>query len=96
MVHGAPLDALGCPICTTAVRIPAPTRAPVVAALVVEPWDGDREALLDAMVSDVASGIRVLRSRDGVWISEDQVMDRARNIVAGLAGNYHITARSDQ
>jgi hypothetical protein len=39
-------------------------------------------------VEDVAEGIRVLQTRDGVKITEEQVLDRARNIVAGLIGNY--------
>jgi hypothetical protein len=40
------------------------------------------------MVEDVADGIRVLATRDGVQLSEDQIVERARNIVAGLIGNY--------
>lgn len=42
------------------------------------------------LVEDVAEGIRVLKTRDGVKLSEDQVIERARNIVAGLIGNYAI------
>lgn len=72
---------------------PPPKREPVVANLIVQPWDGDKESLIDSLVSDVATGIRVLRSRDGSWLTEDQIMDRARNIVAGLIGNYNITKR---
>jgi hypothetical protein len=41
-------------------------------------------------VEDVAEGIRVLQTRDGVKLSEDQIVERARNIVAGLIGNYAI------
>lgn len=52
------------------------------------------KALSDALVADVAAGLRVLRSRDGVNLSEDQIMDRARNIVAGLVGNYRIEERT--
>ena len=40
------------------------------------------------LVEDVAEGIRVLQTRDGVKLSEDQIVERARNIVAGLIGNY--------
>jgi hypothetical protein len=40
------------------------------------------------MVEDVADGIRVLATRDGIKLSEDQIVERARNIVAGLIGNY--------
>jgi hypothetical protein len=42
------------------------------------------------LVDDVADGIRVLQTRDGVKVSEDQIVERARNIVAGLIGNYRI------
>jgi hypothetical protein len=42
------------------------------------------------LVEDVAEGIRVLQTRDGVKLSEDQIVERARNIVAGLIGNYDI------
>jgi len=42
------------------------------------------------LLQDVASGIRVLQSRDGIALSDEQILERARNIVAGLLGNYHI------
>jgi hypothetical protein len=42
------------------------------------------------LVEDVAEGIRVLQTRDGVALSDDQIVERARNIVAGLIGNYRI------
>ena len=42
------------------------------------------------MVEDVADGIRVLQTRDGIKLSEEQIVERARNIVAGLIGNYAI------
>jgi hypothetical protein len=42
------------------------------------------------LVEDVADGIRVLQTRDGIKLSEEQVVERARNIVAGLIGNYNI------
>ena len=41
-------------------------------------------------MEDVADGIRVLQTRDGIKLSEDQIVERARNIVAGLIGNYSI------
>jgi hypothetical protein len=69
------------------------TQFPLVSDLVPQPWSGDAESLLDNLVADVASGIRVLRHRDGVLLSEDQVMDRARNVVAGLIGGYSIERR---
>jgi hypothetical protein len=42
------------------------------------------------LLEDVAAGIRVLQTRDAVELSEDQIVERARNIVAGLIGNYRI------
>jgi uncharacterized protein YqiB (DUF1249 family) len=48
-----------------------------------------------SLLRDVAAGIRVLRDRDGVEITEAQVMERANNIVAGLEGNYHITGTGE-
>ena len=42
------------------------------------------------LLHDVAEGIRVLQTRDGLQLSEQQIQERARNIVAGLVGNYRI------
>lgn len=42
------------------------------------------------LLEDVSEGIRVLQTRDGVKLSDDQIVERARNIVAGLIGNYSI------
>ena len=44
------------------------------------------------LVEDVAEGIRVLQTRDGIKLSEEQIVERARNIVAGLIGNYNIVS----
>ena len=44
------------------------------------------------LLQDVAQGIRVLQSRDGIELSDDQILKRARNIVAGLVGNYRIVS----
>lgn len=41
-----------------------------------------------ALLDDVAEGIRVLKTRDGFALSEEQILERARNIVAGLIGNF--------
>ncbi|MES1171858.1 MAG: hypothetical protein ABUL77_01365 [Bacteroidota bacterium] len=45
-----------------------------------------------ALMRDVSAGIRVLQTRDGVRLSESQILERARNIVMGLIGNYRIEA----
>jgi hypothetical protein len=42
------------------------------------------------LLRDVSAGIRVLQNRDGVPLSEDQILERASNIVMGLVGNYRI------
>jgi hypothetical protein len=42
------------------------------------------------LLEDIAAGIRVLQTRDGIALSDEQILERARNIVAGLIGNYRI------
>jgi hypothetical protein len=37
-------------------------------------------------VAIVADGLRVLRTRDGVPLTDDMIMERARNIAMGLTG----------
>jgi hypothetical protein len=44
------------------------------------------------LLQDIAEGIRVLQTRDGVDLSNEQILERARNIVTGLLGNYRIRA----
>lgn len=50
---------------------------------------------LRQLIRDVSAGIRVLQTRDGLGLSEDQITERARNIVTGLMGNYHIETLDD-
>ena len=42
------------------------------------------------LLADVAEGFRVLRVRDGIPLTEDQISERARNVVGALIGNYDI------
>jgi hypothetical protein len=42
------------------------------------------------LLQDVAEGIRVLQTRDGIDLTNEQILERARNIVTGLLGNYRI------
>lgn len=42
------------------------------------------------LLQDVADGIRVLQTRDGIDLTDEQIIERARNIVTGLLGNYRI------
>ena len=44
------------------------------------------------LLRDVSAWIRVLQSRDGMDLSESLILERARNIVMGLIGNYRIEA----
>jgi hypothetical protein len=44
------------------------------------------------LLQDIAEGIRVLQTRDGIDLSNEQILERARNIVTGLLGNYRIKA----
>ena len=48
------------------------------------------------LLQDVADGIRVLQTRDGVELSDEQIIERARNIVTGLLGNYQIRSLDDR
>jgi hypothetical protein len=60
-------------------------RAPQKAALPSPPT-------VRSLLQDIAEGIRVLRTRDGIDLSNEQILERARNIVTGLLGNYRIRA----
>jgi len=44
------------------------------------------------LLQDIAEGIRVLQTRDGIDLTDEQILERARNIVTGLLGNYRIRA----
>jgi hypothetical protein len=47
------------------------------------------------LAAEIAEGLRVLQTRDGVDISEEQVLDRARNLACGLFGNHVISEPND-
>ena len=47
------------------------------------------------LLADVAAGLRVLVTRDGLRISEELIQERTNNIVAGLLGNYEITGTGE-
>jgi ribosomal protein S30 len=48
------------------------------------------------LLEDITAGIRVLKTRDGVAVSDEQILERARNIVTGLIGNYRIQSLDAQ
>ena len=39
-----------------------------------------------SLLQDIAEGIRMFRTRDGIDLSNEQILERARNIVTGLLG----------
>jgi hypothetical protein len=51
---------------------------------------------VQSLLQDVAEGIQVLRTRDGLQLTNEQILERARNIVTGLLGNYSIRALDRQ
>ncbi len=63
------------------VRYPTPEQRGAAEAKVIAA-DSRREATETIRV--VADGLRVLRTRDGVPLTEEQIMERARNIATGL------------
>ncbi len=46
--------------------------------------------LTDHLVADVLDGLRVFNTLHGLGIPEALLLDRARNLVAGLIANYDI------
>ena len=50
--------------------------------------DRDLERLIDI----VASGIRILRTRDGVPVTDAQCLERARNIVSAVVVTFELRA----
>lgn len=48
------------------------------------------------IVDDLVEGLRVFNTMHGMSIAEDVLLDRARNIAAGLLGNYWIQDHTDQ
>lgn len=54
------------------------------------------DALISALMKDVAEGLEVLRARDGVELTDAQIEERCRNIVTGLVNNYFVSALSPE
>jgi hypothetical protein len=54
-------------------------------------------ATLDAIVNSIADGIRILRTRDGVPVSDAQCIERARNVALALVTDFdfeHVVLQS--
>lgn len=49
-------------------------------------------AVIASLLKDVSDGLRVWRDRDRIALTDEQILERARNIVNGLIGNYFISA----
>ena len=60
----------------------------------LSPFAGDLTTA--RLLEDVSAGIRVLRARDGISLSDDQIVERARNIVMAIIGNYRIESLDDE
>lgn len=45
-------------------------------------------SLIASLTKDVADGLRVWRTRDHVPLTDHQILERTRNIVANIVGNY--------
>jgi hypothetical protein len=45
------------------------------------------------LLEDIAAGVRVLRGRDGLEVSEELVYERARNILTALLGSNDVRVR---
>jgi hypothetical protein len=50
----------------------------------------EEEAMVQQLLADVSAGLRVLRTRDGLPVTEEMVAERSANIVCALVGNYRI------
>lgn len=50
----------------------------------------ERAATEESLVADIRAGLLVLRTRDNVPISDDQIEERSRNLACGILGNYRV------
>jgi hypothetical protein len=58
-------------------------------------YEMQKEELIDSLVADVVGGLAMFREPHcggHVNITDEQLWDRARNVVSGLIGNYKIQA----
>ena len=49
--------------------------------------------LAEKLVDEVRQGLEVFVIRDGVPLTPDQILERSKNVVAGILGNYVVTPR---
>lgn len=64
---------------------------PLLALIGFEPEVSAAPSVRGQLFWDIVQGVEVLRCRDGLALSDDKILERAANIVAGLTGNYKIT-----
>lgn len=50
----------------------------------------ERALTVDALMADIKASLLVLRTLDNVPITDEQIDNRARNLVAGLIGNFKV------
>jgi hypothetical protein len=53
------------------------------------------EGLARQLIDDLSAGIRVLRERDGLVLSDELISERAANIAAAVLGNYELRSLDD-
>ena len=64
----------------------------VCSALCEDCEASDRNAKVEPGLRTLLSaGFRVLRERDGLALSEEQILERVNNLLAALLGNYRVT-----
>lgn len=52
--------------------------------------------LIASLTKDVADGLRAWRTRDHVPLTDHQILERTRNIVANIVGNYFIVPLGEE
>jgi hypothetical protein len=54
------------------------------------------QELVRRLIDDLSAGIRVLRDRDGLVLSDDLIRERASNLAAAVLGNYEVRSLDDK
>jgi len=49
-----------------------------------------RSRVIAPLLADLMAGLRVLRDRDHVAISDDQIRERAAHLATAILGNYEV------
>ena len=54
------------------------------------------EELTRKLINDLSAGLRVLRDRDGLVLSDDLIGERAANLAAAVLGNYEVRSLDEE